>query len=241
MEAPNSALAPGIRIYAIGDIHGCITPLRKLHQLIREHSVAQPVARNVVIYLGDYVDRGPDSRGVVDLLLSEPLPTFEHVYLKGNHEEAVLRFLEDENNGPPWLAYGGDVTLSSYGVRPPQASDLAGLQRARSEFERQFPSEHRAFFNRLPLVHVEGDYVFVHAGLKPGVPLESQSEDDLLWIRDEFLCSNAEFGRIVVHGHSITETPAVRRNRIGIDTGAFASGRLTCLVLEGTSRSFLAT
>jgi len=233
-------LSPGTRLYAIGDIHGCIEPLRRLHDIIREHAAAQPVARNAVIYLGDYVDRGPDSRAVIDLLRDNPLGGFECVYLKGNHEASLLQFLDDELHGPQWFAYGGDATLRSYGVSAPHsATDWAGLERARREFAQRLPSEHRDFFSRLRLAHVEDDYMFVHAGVRPEVPLQEQNSDDLLWIRDEFLFSDVEFGKIVVHGHSISEAPIVRHNRIGIDTGAFAGGPLTCLVLEGTSRSFL--
>jgi serine/threonine protein phosphatase 1 len=239
-ESPVPHLSPGNRVYAIGDIHGCIAPLRQLHQLIREHAANQPVARNVVVYLGDYVDRGPDSRAVIDLLRDGPLPAFERIFLKGNHEASLLQFLEDEEHGPQWFAYGGDATLYSYGVSAPRSStDLAGLHRAQSEFAQKLPPEHRDFFARLQLTHIEDDYLFVHAGLRPGVAIENQNADDLLWIRDEFLRSNAEFGKIVVHGHSISEEPTIRHNRIGIDTGAFAGGPLTCLVLEGTSRSFL--
>lgn len=239
-EPPTPRLAPGNRVYAIGDIHGCIEPLHQLHQLIREHAADQPVTRNVVVYLGDYVDRGPDSRGVIDVLRDEPLPAFERIYLKGNHEASLLHFLEDEQHGPQWFAYGGDATLYSYGVSAPRSpTDWAGLQRAQSEFAQKLPPEHRDFFNRLRLTHIEGDYLFVHAGLRPGVPLEDQNSEDLLWIRDDFLCSDVEFGKIVVHGHSISEAPTIRHNRIGIDTGAFAGGPLTCLVLEGTSRTFL--
>jgi serine/threonine protein phosphatase 1 len=233
-------LSPGNRVYAIGDIHGCIEPLRRLHQLMREHATAQPVARNVVVYLGDYVDRGPDSRGVIDVLRDEPLPGFERIYLKGNHEASLLHFLADEQHGPQWFTYGGDATLYSYGVHAPRsATDSVGLQRAQSEFAQKLPPEHRDFFNHLRLTHIEDDYLFVHAGLRPGVPLEDQNAEDLLWIRDEFLRSDADFGKIIVHGHSISEAPTIRPNRIGIDTGAFAGGPLTCLVLEGTSRTFL--
>lgn len=248
-RAPRSDIHParvpaGRRIYAVGDIHGCIEPLRELQRHILDHAAAapQPELRNVVIYLGDYVDRGTDSRAVIDLLLQEPLPGFEHIYLKGNHEEGLLRFLVDEQYGPQWFTFGGEATLYSYGTRPPQRpSGTAGLQQAQREFSERLPQEHLDFFRRLRLHHTEGDYLFVHAGIRPGVALERQAPDDLLWIRDEFLRSDLDFGKTVVHGHSISESPVVRRNRIGIDTGAFASGHLTCLILEDADRSFLAT
>lgn len=232
----------GTRLYAIGDIHGCLGPFRALLAQVRDDAAAHPARRKVVVYLGDYIDRGTDSRGVIELLLTDPLPGFEAVHLKGNHEESLIRFLEDEQIGPQWFSYGGDATLYSYGVRPPRIiTDRQELLRAQREFGRKFPAEHRAFFDRLGLMHVEGDYAFVHAGVKPRVPLDQQISEDVLWIRDEFLQSSLDFGKIVVHGHSISDTPAVRSNRIGIDTGAFASGHLTCLVLEGTQRDFLAT
>ena len=235
-------LSPGSRVYAIGDIHGCIEPLRRLHRLIHAHAADRPATRNVIVYLGDYVDRGPHSRVVIDVLRESAPPGFERVYLKGNHEESLLQFLADAQHGPQWFSYGGDATLHSYGVEAPRSPlDRAGLARAQREFAQNLPPEHHDFFRRLGLMHVEDDYVFVHAGVRPGVPLEAQDPDDLLWIREEFLRSDAEFGKIVVHGHSISEMPTVRHNRIGIDTGAFAGGPLTCLVLEGTTRAFLSS
>jgi serine/threonine protein phosphatase 1 len=236
-EAP-----PGTRIYAVGDVHGCAGLLRDLHLLIHEDAYRRQAARNVIVYLGDYVDRGDESRQVIDLLLNEPLPGFERVHLRGNHEDTLLRFLEDTSVGPSWLLYGGAATLWSYGVRPPESTTDAGeLRRVQRELAQRLPRDHLVFMDALPTLHAEGDYLFVHAGLRPGVPLAQQSAEDLLWIREEFLQSDAEFGKIVVHGHTISPHPDVRRNRIGIDTGAFASGRLTALVLEGTSWSFIQT
>ena len=230
------------RIYAVGDVHGCAGLLRDLHQLIHEDAYRHQAPRNLTVYLGDYIDRGEESRSVLDLLLAEPLPGFEHVHLRGNHEETMLRFLEDVSVGPSWLLYGGAQTLWSYGVRPPvPIGDMGELRRAQRELAERLPRDHLAFLHALPLQHAEGDYLFVHAGVRPGVPLDRQEVNDLLWIRDEFLDSDAEFGKIVVHGHTIAPQPDVRRNRIGVDTGAFASGRLTCLVLEGTDWSFIQT
>ena len=232
----------GTRVYAIGDIHGCLELLRALLDRVRQHAAAHPARRNVVVYLGDYVDRGTHSRGVVDLLLGEPLPGFTSVFLKGNHEDSLVRFLSDAEAGPQWFTYGGAATLYSYGVRPPQLNaDLEDLLRAQREFTQKLPQQHLAFFDRLSLMHIEGDYAVVHAGIRPRIALERQETQDLLWIRDEFLQSSVDFGKIIVHGHSISEAPIVRPNRIGIDTGAFASGRLTCLVLDAGERAFLAT
>jgi serine/threonine protein phosphatase 1 len=236
-------IPPGRRVYAVGDIHGRADLLRRLHRRIRQHAAAENyTSHNVVVYLGDYVDRGPDSRGVIDLLINEPLSDFEQVHLKGNHEDSLLRFLIEEWHGPQWFTYGGEATLESYDVRPARPStDPAELKRAQAAFARKLPSQHLDFFKQLRTFYVEGDYAFVHAGIRPGIALEEQSDEDLLWIRDEFLRSNGSFGKVIVHGHSISDSPIVRHNRIGIDTGAFVTGCLTCLVLEGTGRRFLQT
>jgi serine/threonine protein phosphatase 1 len=243
---PSEAVVPKApldsRIYAIGDVHGRADLLRQLHRLIHEDAYRRQAPRNVVVYLGDYVDRGDESRAVIDLLLDEPLPSFESIYLKGNHEESMLRFLEDTSVGPAWLFYGGGQTLASYGVRPPEVPlNPRELMRAQSELAERLPPRHRRFMVDLALTHAEGDYFFAHAGVRPGVPFDQQTAQDLLWIRDDFLLSEENFGKIVVHGHTITQRPEVKRNRIGIDTGAFASGRLTCLILEGTQLGFLQT
>jgi serine/threonine protein phosphatase 1 len=236
------AAPAGTRIYAVGDIHGSLVPLRLLRDAIREHAKAHPIERQCLIYLGDYIDRGYDSRAVLDILINDPLPGFEHVFLKGNHEEGMLRFLADGSNALFWVAYGGIATMFSYGVKPPDpATDEGEVIRAREELGKQLPPEHRDFLAGLERYRIEGDYLFVHAGIRPGVPMEEQREEDLLWIRDEFLNSNQDFGKLVVHGHSISREPEVRSNRIGIDTGAFASGTLTCLVLEGTKQELITT
>ena len=236
------AIPAGTRLYAIGDIHGRVDLLRTLKDLVHEDAYRRQAPRNVVVYLGDYVDRGDESRAVIEMLLNEPLPGFESHHLKGNHEEIMLRFLADTSVGPSWLSFGGRETLRSYGIDPPHPyASAAELQRAQRALAERLPREHADFLRRLERSHEEGDYLFVHAGVKPGVPLERQRDEDLLWIRDEFLQSEASFGHIVVHGHTISREPDVRRNRIGIDTGAFLSNRLTALVAEGTEWFFLQT
>jgi serine/threonine protein phosphatase 1 len=241
-EDARPAVPAGTRLYAIGDIHGRVDLLRALKDLIHEDAFRRQAPRNVVVYLGDYVDRGDESRAVIDVLLNEALPGFESYHLKGNHEDIMLRFLTDTSVGPSWLSYGGRETLRSYGIDPPNPyAPAVELQRAQRALAARLPREHLDFLRGLLLSHEEGDYLFVHAGVKPGVPLDEQREDDLLWIRDEFLLSDASFGRIVVHGHTITRDPDVRRNRIGVDTGAFMSNRLTALVAEGTEWFFLQT
>ncbi|HXQ52608.1 MAG TPA: metallophosphoesterase family protein [Stellaceae bacterium] len=241
-EGPLPAAPPGTRLYAIGDIHGRIDLLRQLTRLIEDDAASHAAPRKVIVYLGDYVDRGDHSREVIERLLREPVPGFESVHLKGNHEDFMVRFLDDVSAGPGWLSFGGMETLESYGVAPPPPhAPLEELLRAQRELGQRLPQDHVEFLRALLLSHAEGDYFFAHAGVKPGVALERQREQDLLWIRDEFLLSEAPFGRVVVHGHTIAAEPVVRPNRIGIDTGAFKSGRLTALVAEGTERAFLQT
>ena len=239
-DAPS--VPPATRVYAIGDVHGQLAALTRLIAMIRDDAGNAPVARRVGVFLGDYVDRGLESRGVIDFLLGRPLPGFETVFLKGNHDVWLLAFLEDAGVGPEWLNAGGQATLLSYGVAvPPGPKGATQLESTREAFARVLPAAHRVFLEGLRLRHVEGDYAFVHAGIRPGVPLDDQQEGDLLWIRDEFTEDWSDHGIMVVHGHSVSERPVVRDNRIGIDTGAYATGRLTCLVLEGPSRRFLTT
>jgi len=233
----------GVRVYAVGDIHGRVDLLGEVHRLILDDLAAAPgPARPAVVYLGDYVDRGADSRAVIDTLLDRPLGDIDHVFLKGNHEQAFLDFLDDSSTGPGWFSYGGDATVLSYGVR--RSRDAAPDQRfeaLRAGLRDAVPPAHLAFLADLELSCVIGDYMFVHAGIRPGTPLDRQDPDDLLWIREAFHRSSADHGKVIVHGHSITDTPEVRPNRIGIDTGAYYSNVLSCLVLEGDSRRFLAT
>ncbi|MCE2509408.1 MAG: serine/threonine protein phosphatase [Alphaproteobacteria bacterium] len=236
-KIPNGTVA-----YAIGDIHGRVDLLEELQAKIQEDARTQAGKRHVVVYLGDYVDRGLTSREVIDRLIEDPLPGFESVHLKGNHEDAMLKFLHDTDIAPGWLAYGGDATLYSYGVTVPRSPLTPDkLSTMQAEFARKLPGRHLEFLSALDLRHEEGDYFFVHAGVRPGRSLEEQSEEDLLWIRDAFLFSADDFGKIIVHGHTISPKPEFQPNRIGIDTGAFASGVLTCLVLDGTEQRILQT
>ena len=239
----SAAAPPGSRIYAIGDIHGRLDLLLELHELIADDAARSTAKRRVLVYIGDYIDRGPDSAGVLDLLLDRPLPGFEIVHLLGNHEDTLLQFPDDMTVGPSWLTYGGVQTLASYLIDVPPGSwrDERELRRLQGEVRRRVPRRHVEFMRGLPLTHVEGDYLFVHAGIRPGVPLERQERDDLLWIRDEFLRSPEDHGKIVVHGHTISEAPDQQPNRIGIDTGAFHTNRLTCVVLDRAGRTFLQT
>lgn len=234
---------PGTRLYAVGDIHGRADLLGRMHGLIQDDVANNPRDRHVVIYLGDYIDRGPDSAEVIDLLLNSPVPGCQAVHLLGNHEDSLLRFLDDPEIGPTWLYYGGIATLVAYDIDVgvyPWRNEMEML-RLQGELRRLLPARHRLFLRGLPLRHTEGDFMFVHAGVRPGVPVERQNRDDMLWIRDDFLASPADHGKVVVHGHTISPVPENLSNRIGIDTGAYATGCLTCLVLDGSTRGFLQT
>lgn len=238
----SAAVPAATRVYAIGDIHGQADLLARLHGQIQRDALDFDGDRLVVVYLGDYVDRGLKSREVIDCLIDRPLNGFESIYLKGNHEEALLDFLADPRRGADWMAYGGDATLLSYGVglEGPRTHP-ATLERAREILKRNLPARHLDFFRNLRLSHEEGDFLFVHAGIRPGVKPNEQSAHDMLWIRNDFLDSRADFGKVVVHGHSISGTPEERPNRIGIDTGAFMSDCLTAVVIEDAAHRFLQT
>lgn len=232
----------GERLYVVGDVHGRSDLLARIHHAIRAdvHERPGPLKRTVV-YLGDYVDRGPGSFQVLEMLIRMPLEGMKLVYLKGNHEDMMLRFIRGDDI-PGWLYNGGDATLASYGVMVtrmmPSPTMIAELRR---RLQDAMPAAHVTFLESLQLMHLAGDYLFVHAGIRPGVPLDAQRPADLMWIREPFLVAKNTFGKCVVHGHTISTVPEVRANRIGIDTGAFYSGRLTCLVLEGDRVGFLQT
>ena len=233
----------GTAVYAIGDIHGRADLLAELHAGIVANAAPRMAARRVIVYLGDYVDRGPDVAGVIDLLLDRVPEGFEPVYLIGNHERMMLDFLDDISSGPLWLRNGGEQTLASYGIAYDSAAtpDLQRLRGLQGELRYRLPLRHLEFLQNLRLLHIEGDYAFAHAGIRPGVPFETQEESDLLWVRGLFLRSTRDHGKVVVHGHTIVPEPEVLANRIGIDTGAWYTGRLTSLALEGTQRQLLAT
>ncbi len=242
--APAGRVPSGCVVYVIGDVHGRADLLDRIHAAIRDNARRATAVRRVAVYLGDYIDRGPDSCRAVETLVRQPLAGFETVALKGNHEDLLLRFLDgDDEAGGHWLTYGGRDTLASYGIATPPAGvqSAAALAELRARVAGQMPASHLQFFRALKVRHREGNYLFVHAGVRPGVPIDAQSDRDLLWIGKRFVTSQADFGAIVVHGHCISTAPDVRHNRIGIDTGAYESGILTCLVLEGEQQQFLST
>lgn len=228
-------LPDGVRIYAIGDIHGRADLLEEVLLKIDVDRTSRPSAsRAFTVFLGDYIDRGPASREVLDLLLGHER-TNETVFLRGNHETFVPRFLDDPAVLDEWRQCGGLETLLSYGLKPsirPDASEQVALAQ---ELARCIPRVHLEFLESLDLFFDCGGFLFVHAGIRPGVPIRQQKEEDLLWIREEFLSFEQPFESFVVHGHTPVPLPDLRSNRINIDTGAFATGRLTCIVIEGSA------
>jgi serine/threonine protein phosphatase 1 len=234
------SLPSGLRIYAVGDVHGCLNLLDELLTRIRADIVLHPTIRPVFVFLGDYVDRGPSSRETIDRLI-EHGKTSESVFLKGNHEHIAIKSLRDRNLFDQWMRLGGLETLMSYGVPLEALANTKQIAELQSAFHSALPQTHFRFFRDLQSSFACGDFFFVHAGVKPGVELAHQKENDLLWIREDFLSSNDDFGKIIVHGHTPMNEIEVGPNRINIDTGAFATGRLTCLVLEGESLSIIDT
>ncbi len=234
-------LDPDTLVYAIGDIHGRADLLEKLLDRIDADAENFDGAVHVV-FLGDYIDRGLQSRQVIETLLSDRMARYETYFLKGNHEDALLSFLSDPGFGPKWAAYGGRETLVSYGVKPPRSMSLnSEWDEAHDAFLKAFPNAHQTFFRTLPTRVQIGGYGFVHAGLKPGKKFAEQEDHDLMWIRDEFLDGNSSFDVMVVHGHTPIDAPHHDHRRINVDTGAYFTGRLTAAKLTGQSVGFIAT
>ncbi len=243
VEVSRGLLPRGLRVYAVGDIHGRFDLLQAMLAHIQDDvATLPPGGKAQIVFLGDYIDRGAHSKAVIDHLLGWRVPGLDATFLRGNHEATMLQFLDDINAGPGWLTYGGVNTLLSYGIRPPV--DIPPRQRmaaVQQQLRETVPTAHIAFLRRLPFYYEIGTYLFVHAGIRPGIPLGQQRYDDLVWIREDFLSSTADHGCIVVHGHTITMNAESLPNRIGVDTGAYATGRLTAVVLEGSERRFLDT
>lgn len=236
ITANSPSVPAGERVYAVGDIHGRLDLLERLLEMIAAYEAARPRAATRVIFLGDYIDRGPDSSAVIERLQGGLPGGLPGHFLRGNHEAIMLRCLEGPEMFANWAANGGLATLKSYGLDAHFAANGPMLLRQLREI---LPETHLAFLRGLKLTMEVGDYFFVHAGVRPGVPLASQAEEDCLFIREKFLRHRGSFGKVVVHGHTPVSEPEVFANRIGIDTGSFFSGRLTALRLEGTSRAFL--
>ncbi len=233
-SAPPAAIPPGQRVYAVGDVHGRADLFEALMEAVDSDDAARAPAESTVILLGDLVDRGPDSAGV--LALAQSWQRNRHVRaLMGNHEEMFLDSFDSEEVLRHFLRYGGRETLLSYPIDP--ATYVAASLTEAQELMREFvPAEDIAFMRSMEDMIPIGDYLFVHAGIRPEVPLEEQKVGDLRWIREPFTTHKGSLGPVVVHGHTIYDAPEIVSNRIGIDTGAYRTGRLTALGLEGTSR-----
>jgi serine/threonine protein phosphatase 1 len=235
------AVPPGTVIWAVGDVHGRLDLLSPLVEAMAQDLHDSRAERKMVIFLGDYVDRGPDSRGVLRLLCGlSPTQGVEWRFLKGNHEQAMLDFLDDPSAGARWCEYGGDRALQSWGLRVPELAHRAeAWARVAADLRHKLSQRETDFLENLELSVTVGDYFFSHAGARPGLALDRQSPADLLWIRQPFLNGQGPFERMVVHGHTPTPRVHADHRRIGIDTKAYDTGILTALRLEGRERSLL--
>ncbi len=239
---PKTYAAPaGERLYAIGDIHGRLDLLDTLLAKIDGDDRGRAPAKTSLIILGDLMDRGPDSRGVIERMMAIDEASDNIIFLSGNHEELMIRSWEGERSIlGTFNRAGGKETLMSYGISAEQY-DTMDLDEVMATLQQLVPAQHIEFLKSFREWHRAGDYLFVHAGLRPGIDLEDQEPNDLRWIRQGFIDSDADFGMLVIHGHTITKTVDERANRIGIDTGAYGSGILTAIGLEGNERWYLAT
>ncbi len=232
--APDQALrypplAEDLAIYVIGDLHGRHDCLRAAHRRIDADRAQRRRRQTLEVYLGDYVDRGPDSSRVIETLIRRGA-TRPCRFLRGNHERVMSEFLAGRLDLEAWRKMGGYETILSYGQDPRHLANAGAA--AAAMFLRQVPADHRAFLDGLCNAFAHGDYFFAHAGVRPGIALDAQEEQDLLWIRDPFLHADRDLGAIVIHGHSPVPEPELHRNRINIDTGAYATGRLTIACLD---------
>jgi serine/threonine protein phosphatase 1 len=228
----------GTLVYCVGDIHGRDDLLRDMAERVGADLKTRSFDHAVTVFLGDYIDRGAGSKRVIEQLATSEWPT-SIIALTGNHEDFLEEFLNDAGILDFWRSQGGLATLHSYDVDVRPAMAGRDFEQAQAAFKADFPKHHRAFIKALKVSTSMGDYFFCHAGVRPGVALDSQDRDDLLNIREPFLSSEAEHGKLIVHGHTPAVAPEIRPNRIGIDTAAYATGRLTCLVLEKDEQRFL--
>jgi len=227
------ALPPGVRVYAVGDIHGRSDLLADIIDRIDSDIQRRPIERAVEVYLGDYIDRGPDSKGVIDQLAIRMVRRGA-ICLRGNHESFLEEFLVNPEILPHWVQLGGLQTLASYGISQ-GTLDVATRSAMQRSLQLALPRTHQLFLQCLRNTFCCGDFLFVHAGIRPGIPLNQQDTHDLIWIREEFLMSDQSHDKIVVHGHTPVAHPEIRHNRINIDTGAWRSGVLTCMAIEAST------
>jgi serine/threonine protein phosphatase 1 len=230
-DAQRPRLEEGVRVYAVGDVHGRADLLDAMLWRIDADRAAEPRDRNIEVFVGDYVDRGPSSRTVLDRL-AQRAQTHGTVLLRGNHEHLLLEFLSNPIILAEWQRLGGLQTLLSYGLKPPINASAAQQIELADQLRGALPASHQSLLRNMPRSFTCGDFFFVHAGLRPGVPIAEQNDEDLLWIRDDFLLCAAPFDKFVVHGHTPVVEPDLRSNRINIDTGAYATGRLSCIKIE---------
>ena len=232
----------GYRAYAIGDIHGRIDLLDELLAKIEADIASRPSTENFIVFLGDLIDRGPESAAVVERLRTYSVREATTVFLSGNHEEVMLRLLSGEKGGllADWLKFGGAECVASYGLDPAALATM-GEAAALRAIRAKVPKTHEEFLSSFADTFRFGDYLFVHAGIRPGLGIAEQTQSDLRWIREPFLGDTKDHGFVVVHGHTISNKVEERANRIGLDTGAYRTGILTALAVEGTARWFLDT
>jgi serine/threonine protein phosphatase 1 len=230
-----ASMPPGVSVVAIGDIHGRLDLLEPVLERVERRAALLRGARHIVVSLGDLIDRGSDSAGVIERLMAG-VKGCELVVLKGNHEDALLGFLDDKPIGDAWRrVFGADAFLQSYGIASRQNYRVEKeAAKLREDLLAAMPQAHIDFLRELQTSCTIGDYFFVHAGVRPGVTLDEQEERDFVWIRDEFLHSKQRFEKKIVHGHTPVRQADFRRNRINLDTKAYASGRLTAVLFEGT-------
>lgn len=228
----------GCALYVIGDIHGRSDLLEKVLRAIDRDMLRSHASRTAEIYLGDYIDRGPNSAGVISRLIARA-GEVHTIFLRGNHEQMLMDFVDGRDCWDPWKAIGAIATLSSYGVPSSLLSGNVQSEVLQDALARRLPPEHVEFYAQTGSYCRVGSYVMVHAGVRPGIDLEDQSVDDLLGVRQEFLRFAGDLGFIVVHGHTPVRVPDMRPNRINIDTGAFATNRLTCLRIDQSGATVL--
>jgi serine/threonine protein phosphatase 1 len=241
-QSPEAATATAV--YAIGDLHGRLDLLLAMEAAIKVDIVQTRAVRPVICYLGDYVDRGPHSAQVIGQLCnfqeSHIDEGIQRVFLKGNHEDRMLAFFENPREaGPAWLKFGGRDTFGSYGLELPETLADADWFSLCAALQMAMHPKHLRFLRNLKVVFAWRGYRFIHAGVNPENSMTQQFEHDLMWTREPFLSSSVEYGFQVVHGHVIVPEPEFRDNRIGVDTGAYRSGKLTCVVVDGEGARIL--
>lgn len=227
----------GIRLYAIGDVHGRLDLLQRMHSTIQTEIERDQPADWRIIHLGDYVDRGPNSKGVLDFLAEQLRRDARNIALCGNHDAGFLNFLDNPRAHSLFARFGGRETARSYGVDADFSSD-AFAQSAANSLREKLPAEHVALLSS-PFSVSFGDFFFCHAGIRPGVALEAQTPEDLMWIRDDFLDFPGLHPKIIVHGHTPQPDPELLPNRVNVDTLAYQSGVLTALVIDGADKRIL--